>query len=86
MKQRLTATDLNGYVKSTELVQTANGIRASVSAVDGKLNDLKIGGANLIPNSNASETGAVAWTGTRLFTHPFYFNSTKNMFNVDNSN
>lgn len=85
LKQRLTATDLNGYVKSTELVQTANGIRASVSAVDGKLNDLKIGGANLIPNSNASETGAVAWTGTRLFTHPFYFNSTKNMFNVDNS-
>lgn len=85
LKQRLTATDLNGYVKSTELVQTANGIRASVSAVDGKLNDLKIGGANLIPNSNASETGAVAWTGTRLFTHPFYFNGTKNMFNVDNS-
>lgn len=85
LKQRLTATDLNGYVKSTELVQTTNGIRASVSAVDGKLNDLKIGGANLIPNSNASETGAVAWTGTRLFTHPFYFNSTKNMFNVDNS-
>lgn len=74
LEQRLTATDLNGYVKSTELVQTANGIRASVSAVDGKLNDLKIGGANLIPNSNASETGAVAWTGTRLFTHPFYFN------------
>lgn len=85
LKQRLTATDLNGYVKSTELVQTANGIRASVSAVDDKLNNLNIGGANLIPNSNASETGAVAWTGTRLFTHPFYFNSTKNMFNVDNS-
>ena len=85
LKQRLTATDLNGYVKSTELVQTANGIRASVSAVDGKLNDLKIGGANLIPNSNASETGAVAWTGTRLFTHPFYFNGTKQMFNVDNA-
>lgn len=85
LKQRLTATDLNGYVKSTELVQTANGIRASVSAVDGKLNDLKIGGANLIPNSNASETEAVAWTGTRLVTHPFYYNSTKNMFNVDNS-
>ncbi len=85
LEQRLTATDLNGYVKSTELVQTANSIRASVSAVDGKLNNLKIGGANLIPNSNASETGAVAWTGTRLFTHPFYFNSTKNMFNVDNS-
>lgn len=85
LKQRLTATDLNGYVKSTELVQTANGIRASVSAVDGKLNDLKIGGANLIPNSNASETGAVAWTGSRLFTHPFYFNSTKQMFNVDNA-
>lgn len=72
LKQRLTATDLNGYVKSTELVQTANGIRASVSAVDGKLNDLKIGGANLIPNSNASETGAVAWTGTRLFL-PIHF-------------
>lgn len=85
LKQRLTATDLNGYVKSTEFVQTANGIRASVSAVDDKLNNLNIGGANLIPNSNASETGAVAWTGTRLFTHPFYFNSTKNMFNVDNS-
>lgn len=85
LSSKLTASDLNGYVKSTEFVQTANGIRASVSAVDDKLNNLNIGGANLIPNSNASETGAVAWTGTRLFTHPFYFNSTKNMFNVDNS-
>ena len=82
---KLTASDLNGYVKSTEFVQTANGIRASVSAVDDKLNNLNIGGANLIPNSNASETGAVSWTGTRLLTHPFYFNGTKNMFNVDNS-
>ncbi len=85
LSNKLTASDLNGYVKSTEFVQTANGIRASVSAVDGKLNDLKIGGANLIPNSNASETGAVAWTGSRLFTHPFYFNSTKQMFNVNNT-
>lgn len=85
LSNKLTASDLNGYVKSTEFVQTANGIRASISAVDGKLNDLKIGGANLIPNSNASETGAVAWTGSRLFTHPFYFNSTKQMFNVDNA-
>lgn len=85
LSSKLTASDLNGYVKSTEFVQTANGIRASVSAVDDKLNNLNIGGANLIPNSNASETGAVAWTGTRLFTHPFYFNGTKNMFNVDNS-
>ena len=85
LSSKLTASDLNGYVKSTEFVQTANGIRASVSAVDDKLNNLNIGGANLIPNSNASETGAVAWTGSRLFTHPFYFNGTKNMFNVDNS-
>lgn len=85
LSSKLTASDLNGYVKSTEFVQTANGIRASVSAVDDKLNNLNIGGANLIPNSNASETGAVAWTGSRLFTHPFYFNSTKQMFNVDNA-
>lgn len=85
LSSKLTASDLNGYVKSTEFVQTANGIRASVSAVDDKLNNLNIGGANLIPNSNASEIGAVAWTGSRLFTHPFYFNGTKNMFNVDNS-
>mgnify|MGYP006922433458 CR=1 FL=1 len=31
LKQRLTATDLNGYVKSTELVQTANEIGSIVA-------------------------------------------------------
>lgn len=54
------------------------------------LQNMKLGGENLIPNSNASEEDAVPWTSSkstavRLFKHPFYYNGTKNMFNVDNA-
>lgn len=49
LKEKLTATDLNGYVKTAELIQTADGIKASVNAVDSRLNNLS--SPNLVYNS-----------------------------------
>lgn len=51
LKEKLTATDLNGYVKTTELTRTADGLHASITAVDGKLNSLSFGGRNLLKQS-----------------------------------
>lgn len=66
LSQRLTATDLNGYVKSTELVQTANEIgsivanKADMSYVNQKadqwqleLTNLAIGGTNLLAKTSS---------------------------------
>lgn len=51
LKEKLTATDLNGYVKTAELTRTADGLHASITAVDGKLNGLSFGGRNLLKQS-----------------------------------
>lgn len=51
LKEKLTATDLNGYVKTAELTRTADGLRASITAVDGRLNGLSFGGRNLLRQS-----------------------------------
>ncbi|MCR1895833.1 hypothetical protein NSA02_03285 [Ligilactobacillus murinus] len=51
LKEKLTATDLNGYVKTAELTRTADGLHASITAVDGKLNSLSFGGRNLLKQS-----------------------------------
>lgn len=48
LKEKLTATDLNGYVKTAELERTANGLHASVTAVEGKVNGLTFGGRNYL--------------------------------------
>ncbi|TGY52909.1 hypothetical protein [Ligilactobacillus murinus] len=48
LKEKLTATDLNGYVKTAELERTANGLHASVTAVEGKINGLTLGGRNYL--------------------------------------
>ncbi|MEY8737200.1 phage tail spike protein [Lactobacillus sp. AN1001] len=58
LKEKLTATDLNGYVKTTELERTANGIHASVTAVEGKINNLNIGGRNYLQG-----TADFTWPG-----------------------
>ncbi len=62
LKEKLTATDLNGYVKTAELTRTADGLRASITAVDGRLNGLSFGGRNLLKQSQlGSKYAHDAW-------------------------
>lgn len=73
LKEKLTATDLNGYVKTAELTRTADGLHASITAVDGKLNGLSFGGRNLLKQSQLGSNfphdawyetfGGVVWNG-----------------------
>lgn len=52
LNARLTASDLNGYAKTTDVQATANGLRIDLNGVTDRMNNLQIGGRNLIPNSD----------------------------------
>lgn len=90
LKQRLTATDLNGYVKSTELVQTANEIgsivanKADMSYVNQKadqwqleLTNLAIGGTNLL--AKTSSEMEIILAPTVGYQEGVRYNTTKNI-------
>ncbi len=90
LKQRLTATDLNGYVKSTELVQTANEIgsivanKADMSYVNQKadqwqleLTNLAIGGTNLL--AKTSSEMEIILAPTVGYREGVRYNTTKNI-------
>lgn len=90
LSQRLTATDLNGYVKSTELVQTANEIgsivanKADMSYVNQKadqwqleLTNLAIGGTNLL--AETSSEMEVILSPTVGYREGVRYNTTKNI-------
>lgn len=51
LRSKLTASDLNEYARSSEVEQTANGLRASIIGVDGKIDNLKLGGRNYLQGS-----------------------------------
>nr|WP_233446414.1 peptidase [Limosilactobacillus rudii] len=51
LQAKLTASDLNGYAKTADLQATANGLKLNIDSVTDRMNNLKIGGRNLIPNS-----------------------------------
>lgn len=51
LNARLTASDLNGYAKTVDVQATANGLRVDLNGVTDRMNNLQIGGRNLIPNS-----------------------------------
>ena len=51
LNARLTASDLNGYAKTVDVQATANGLKMNIDSVSGKLNNLRIGGKNLLYNS-----------------------------------
>lgn len=51
LNARLTASDLNGYAKTADVQATANGLRVDLNSVTDRMNNLKVGGRNLIPNS-----------------------------------
>lgn len=48
LSAKLTASDLNGYAKTADVKQTTDGLSASITKVQGDLNGLQIGGANLL--------------------------------------
>lgn len=48
LSAKLTASDLRGYAKAADVKQTTDGLSASITKVQGDLNGLQIGGANLL--------------------------------------
>ena len=68
----------------TNLIDKINGVQnqitTTVNGLDAKIGAIRIGGTNLIQNSNATVERAAPWENTTLSTHPFYYNGTKKMF------
>ena len=52
LNARLTASDLNGYAKTVDVQATANGLQLNIDSVNGRLDNLKIGGRNLLTNTD----------------------------------
>lgn len=78
LNARLTASDLNGYAKTVDVQATANGLRVDLNSVTDRMNNLKVGGRNLILNSGTdivieSKT-TDAWPAWRY--HVVYWNLT----------
>lgn len=49
---KLTASDLAGYAKTVDIQATANGLQLNIDSVNGRLDNLKIGGRNLLTNTD----------------------------------
>ena len=49
---KLTASDLAGYAKTVDVQATANGLQLNIDSVNGRLDNLKIGGRNLLANTD----------------------------------
>ncbi len=73
-------TDLTNKITGVQnqLTTTANGL-------DAKIGGIRVGGRNLIQNSNASVDRATPWDNTTLQAHSFYYNGTKKMFVLQTS-
>lgn len=56
LSAKLTASDLKGYAKTTDLEARAGKIEASLTSVNGKIDGLQIGGANLLDDSERERT------------------------------
>ena len=56
LSAKLTASDLKGYAKTADVKQTTDGLSASITKVQGDLNGLQIGGANLLDGSSMENT------------------------------
>lgn len=53
---KITASDLQGYAKTTDLEARAGKIEASLTSINGKIDGLQIGGANLLDDSERERT------------------------------
>lgn len=51
LNAKLVASDLNGYAKTTDVQATANGLQININSVANRMNNLKIGGRNLVANT-----------------------------------
>ncbi|WP_136344672.1 hypothetical protein [Ligilactobacillus animalis] len=85
LKEKLTATDLNGYVKTAELTRTADGLRTSVTAVEDKINNLNLGGRNYLQGTAdfTWPTGIGDWNSPKKTIEQY--NSDLKMLHVSNS-
>ena len=63
LSTKLTASDLRGYAKTTDLETRAGKIEASLTSVNGKLDGLQIGGANLLDNTERERSAKRPATG-----------------------
>ncbi|MCC4509077.1 phage tail protein [Limosilactobacillus reuteri] len=79
LQAKLTASDLNGYAKTVDLQATANGLQANLNSVTGKLDNLVIGGRNLVRNSGFSKNTDY-WNGVERATHDFYYKKSNHYF------
>ena len=52
LNAKLVASDLNGYAKTADVQATANGLRVDLNSVTDRMNNLKIGGRNLLHNTS----------------------------------
>lgn len=93
LSEKLVKTDLNGYATTAEVKLTADGLKEQYNSVKSKVDNLKIGGVNLIDNGgNPSNTDGWTVSGTsrnkflKVGTHAFWKNSQEKLFilyNVD---
>lgn len=56
MNARLTASDLNGYAKTVDVQATANGLKLNIDSVTDRMNNLKVGGRNLVTGTDQKYT------------------------------
>ena len=56
LNARLTASDLNGYAKTADVQATANGLRVDLNSVTDRMNNLKVGGRNLVASTDREYT------------------------------
>ena len=69
LSAKLTASDLKGYAKTADVKQTTDGLSASITKVQGDLNGLQIGGANLLDDTERERSAKRPTAGaTDIFT------------------
>ena len=56
LNAKLTASDLNGYAKTADLQATANGLRLNIDSVADRMNNLRVGGRNLVTGTDREYT------------------------------
>ena len=79
LNAKLVASDLNGYAKTTDVQATANGLQVNINSLSGKLDNLVIGGRNLVRNSGFPKN-ADYWSGVERATHDFYYTKKQPLF------
>ena len=73
-KQKTMADQINQKVSSVEY-----------QTLKDKVNNLQVGGDNLISDGDANAYNATPWGNTHFQAHSFYYNGTRKMFNLNTS-